>query len=153
MSSSRARRLELLDRRGTVDVRRHEVRRPPALGPQPACELRGAGRLSRAVQADQHEDDRARATEVERDGLLAERPHELAMHELHEMLLGREAREDVGAECVLLHGVDEVANDGDVHVRFKERETDVAQRLLDVPLGDLALSPQLAQQGVELLAE
>jgi hypothetical protein len=65
------------------------------------------------------------------------------MHELHEVLLGREALQNFLAERVLLDALDEVADDGDVDVGLEERETDVAQRLLDVLLRDLPLTLEL----------
>jgi len=53
----------------------------------------------------------------------------------------------------VLHRLDEVADDVQVDVGLEEGEAHVAQRLLDVPLGDLPVPSELAQQGVELLAE
>ena len=53
----------------------------------------------------------------------------------------------------LLDRLDEVADDADVDVGLEERQPHVAQRLLDVALGDLSLALQLAPQGLELLAQ
>src|SRR5262249_43092241 len=85
--------------------------------------------------------------------LPAEQPHQLAVHELDEMLLRREAAQHLGPERVTLDRLDEVADDSDVHVGLEEREPHVAQRFLDVALGDPPLAPELAHQGIELLAQ
>ena len=75
------------------------------------------------------------------------------MHQAQEMLLRREAPQHLLAEGVLLDGGDEVADDVQVDVGLEERQPYLAERILDVALGDLALPPQFAQQGFELLAE
>ena len=75
------------------------------------------------------------------------------MHELDEVLLRREAPQHLLAERVPLHGVDEVAHDRDVHVRFEQRQAHVTERFLDVALRDPPLALQLAEERVELLAE
>src|SRR6266481_5170697 len=54
-------------------------------------ELRRGGGLPRPVETDQHHDHGRRPAEIERGGLLAEQTHQLAVHELHEVLLGRQA--------------------------------------------------------------
>src|SRR5438552_10438102 len=146
-------RLELGDRGRPVHVGGDEVRGAPALGREPARELRRGGGLPRAVQTDQHDDHGRRPAEVEPGGPLAEEPRQLAVHEPHEVLLGRETAQHLGAERVALDGLDEVADDVQVDVGLEEGEAHVPQRLLDVPLGDLPVPSELAQQGVELLAE
>jgi hypothetical protein len=75
------------------------------------------------------------------------------MDELDEVLLGREAPQHLLAEGVALDGLDELLDDADVDVGLEERQAHVAQRLLDVLLGDLSLAAQLAPQAVELLAQ
>src|SRR4029077_3781260 len=67
-----AERLELLDRRRTVDVGGHQVRGAAALRAQPARELRRRGRLPRAVEADERDHHRGRAAAVAPDGRLAQ---------------------------------------------------------------------------------
>src|SRR6516165_1909374 len=115
-----------------------------ALVAQMTCELRGGGGLSGAVQADQHDHHRRRARELEPSRIAAERAHELAMYEADEVLLRREAPQYGFAECVLLHAFDELAYHADVDVGFQQRQAHVAERVLDVALGDLPLSPELA---------
>ena len=146
-------RLELLHGRGAVDVDRGEVGGAAALVAQVTTELGGGGGLPRAVETDQHDDGGRRAAELERRRGAAERPDELAVHELDEVLLRREAPQHLLAERVPLHGVDEVAHDRDVHVRFEQRQAHVTERFLDVALRDPPLALQLAEERVELLAE
>ena len=128
---------KLLDRGGPVDVERRQIRSLAALCAEPARELRGGRRLAGAVQADEHQHDGRGPAEVERDALLAEQPDQLAMDELDEVLLGREAPQHLFAEGVLLDGLDELLDDADVDVGLEERQPHVAERLLDVALGDL----------------
>src|SRR5205823_9523681 len=49
----------------------------------------------------------------------------------------------------IFHGVDELAHDRDVHVRFEQRQAHVTERFLDVALRDPPLALQLAEERVE----
>src|SRR4029453_9132971 len=105
-----------------------------------AGELGGGGRLAGTVQPDEHDDDRRRTAQVERSRFLAEQPLQLAVGELDEVLLGAEAPQDLPAPRGLPARVDEVAEDADVDVGFEQREPDVPERVLDVPLADPSLA-------------
>src|SRR4029453_55091 len=118
-----------------------------------AGELGGGGRLARTGQPDEHDADRRRTAQVERSRFLAEQPLQLAVDELDEVLLGAEAPQHVLAERVLPDRLDEVADDADVDVGFEQREPDVPERVLDVPLADPSLALQLPPQALELLTQ
>ncbi len=75
------------------------------------------------------------------------------MHELQELLLGREAAQHLLTQGVPLDRLDEIADDLQVDVGLEERQPHVAERVLDVPFGDSSLALQLAQQGVKLLRQ
>src|SRR5213593_4756921 len=125
----------------------------PALLAKVARELGGGGRLARAVETDEHDDDGRRPAEVERRGRAAERLDQLAVDQLDEVLLRREAAEHLLAEGVAFDRLDEVADDADVDVGLEKREPHVAERVFDVALRDPPLALQLAEERVELLAE
>src|SRR5436309_1026217 len=146
-------RLELRHGRRPVDVDRRQVRGASALLAKVPRELGGGGRLARAVETDEHHHDGRRPAEVERRGRAAERPHQLAVDQLDEVLFRREAAEHLLAEGVAFDRLDKVADDVEVDVGLEEREPHVAQRFFDVALGDPPLALQLAEERVELLAE
>ena len=86
----------------------------------------------------------------------AEQLHQLAVHHLHDLLRGRDRREDVLADGLLPDAVDEGADHLEVDVRLQERDAHLAERLLDVLLGQAAAPAELvedrlkpATQGVE----
>jgi hypothetical protein len=86
----------------------------------------------------------------------AEQLHQLAVHHLHDLLRGRDRGEDVLADGLLLDAVDEGADHLEVDVRLQERDAHLAERLLDVLLGQAAAPAELvedrlkpATQGVE----
>src|SRR5262249_48720651 len=103
--------------------------------PQGSREFPGRGRLPGTLEAGQHH--RRRRLRVHRE--LARGPaeglHELLVHDLHELLAGRETLRQVRAERPFLHPVDERARDRDVHVGFEEGTPDPARHLVDVAFG------------------
>ena len=76
---------------------------------------------------------------------LAEQLHELVVHQFDDLLPRRDASQDVAARRALLHLRREVARDPEVDVRLQQRETHLAQCLVDVLLGE----PSLAADAIE----
>ena len=62
----------------------------------------------------------------------AERLDQLVVHDLHDHLAGRDRLDDLDADRLLLHTVDEVARHVERDVGFQQRAADLAQRLVDV---------------------
>ena len=85
--------------------------------------------------------ERAVARRQERD--------ELVVDDLHDLLAGRQAGEDVGPDRPLADARDEVLDDLEVDVRLEQRQADLAHRGIDVGLAD----PAAAGQGAERLAQ
>jgi hypothetical protein len=54
---------------------------------------------------------------------------------------------DVGAEGALLDVLDERTDDGQRHVRFEERDPDLARGGVDVRLGEPSLAAQVLESG------
>ena len=75
------------------------------------------------------------------------------MDDLDELLVGREGAQDILAHRLRLHPLDEVLGDLEVDVGFEQRHAHVAQRLLDVRLGDPAGAADLAEHSFELVGE
>jgi hypothetical protein len=142
--------LELLDGGRPVDVRGHE-QRPAAALLQAARQLAGHRRLADALQADEHDGgDTAAACQGRVD-----RPHqghELLLADLDEVLPRRDAQRpargvlhpgvDLRSERPLLDPGEEVADDGQVDVRFEQGHADVAQGLGDALVAELANARQ-----------
>ena len=75
------------------------------------------------------------------------------MHDLHDLLPGGEALQDVLAGRALPHLGDEVLDDLEVDVGLEQREPDLAHRLRDRLLVEAALAAQVAEGVLELVGE
>ena len=75
------------------------------------------------------------------------------MDDLHDLLPGRQALDHVLAERPRLHPVDELLHDLEVDVGLEQRETDLAHRLRDRLLVQATLLAQVAERGLEPVAE
>ena len=94
-----AERLELIGGGRPVRVGGDEER-PAALLDEVAGELRGRGRLAGALEADER-DHGGVALQVERPIAAAEQRDELVVDDLHDLLAGRQALEDLGSDGLL----------------------------------------------------
>ena len=143
--------LELVDRRGTLEVARHEPG-PLALAPEEQAELRGGGRLPRALQPG--EQDHGRRT-PEREARVAgsHQRRQLLVDDLHDLLARGEAPQDVLAQRPFLDRGGEVAGDLEVDVGLEQREPDLAHRLRDRVLVETAAAPETTEGRLELVAE
>ncbi len=140
--------LELVDGGRALQVGGDEGRRMPFLA-QEQRELGGRCRLPRALEA--REQDHGRRPPGEGD-LGASAPHQvgqLLVDDLHDLLAGGEALGQLQAERARLHARDEVLDDLEVDVRLEERETDLAHRLRDGFLVELAAAADLAEGALE----
>jgi hypothetical protein len=96
-------------------------------------ELGGHRRLARALQADQHDDVWRLAGKLE-PGRLAEDGDELFIDDLDHGLRRRQGGDDLGADGALADALDQVLDDTIVHVGLEERQSHLAQALVDVCL-------------------
>ena len=76
--------------------------------------------------------------------LAAEHGHELVVDDLDDLLPGVDAGQDVRAERPFAHARDELLDDLEVDVRLEQGEPDLAQRLVEVGLGDARLATKAA---------
>ena len=119
--------LELVDRRGALQIGRDEPR-PAALLAQVQRELAGGGRLARALQAGE-QDDRE-LPEREAGLALAHQLRQLVVDDLHDLLAGGQALEGT-RQPPLTDGGDEVAHHREVDIRLEQRQPDLAHRTRD----------------------
>ncbi len=140
--------LELLDGGRAREVGRDERGRVPFLA-QEKRELRGGGRLARALQAGEQDHGRRLAGERE---LRAAAPHQrrqLLVDDRHDLLARREALGHVGAERPLAYARDEVLDDLEVDVGLEQRKADLAHRAGDRILVELAAAADVVEGGLE----
>ena len=78
---------------------------------------------------------------------------ELVVDDLHDLLAGGQALEDLGADGLLADAGDEVLDDLEVDVRLEQREPDLAHRGVDVGLADAAAAGQVAEGLAQALAQ
>ena len=131
---------DLVDRCGAVDVGRHEERLLAVLA-QPNRQLGGGRRLARALQADEHEDRRL-ASELQLVALAAEDRHQLVVDHLDDLLARVQPAEHLQAQGSLAHARHELLDDLEVDVRLEQGKPNLAQRDVEVGLGDAGLAAQ-----------
>ena len=146
-----AERLELVGCGRAVRVRCDEDR-PAAELDDVAGELGRGRRLARALEPDE-DDDRRVALQVERPVARREELDELLVDDLHDLLTGRQALEDVGADRALADPGDEVPDDLEVDVGLEQRQPDLAHRGVDVRLADAAATGQGGERLAQAIAE
>ena len=71
------------------------------------------------------------------------------MHDLHDLLSGREALQDVLAERALAHLRDEALDDLEVDVRFEQREPDLAHGARDRFLVERPAAAKVAEGALQ----
>ena len=75
-------------------------------------------------------------------GDVAEERQHLVAHDAHDVLVRRQAVQDLVADRLDAHAVDERLDDAEVDVRFEQREPNLAQRGVDRRLRSAALRPR-----------
>jgi len=154
--------LQLQNRGRPVDVCRDQ-QRPALLALEVARELGRDGGLADALEADEHQRHHTTLALCE---LRVDRPHqrrELFFADLHEVLPGGDldaasariahACVDLFAERPLLDGREEVLHHREVDIGFEQRHAHVAQRLIDVLLGQLSHAGELLAGAGESLGQ
>src|SRR4029078_5137181 len=72
---------------------------------------------------------------------------------LHHLLTGREALEDVVSDGLLLDALDERADHLEIDVGLEESDAHLAERLLDVLLGQAAGTPEAVEDRLKALRQ
>ena len=75
------------------------------------------------------------------------------MHDLDDVLAGREALQDIAAHGALADTVDELLDHGEVDVGLEQGQADLAHGLGDVVLGQAALASEAVEGGAEAIRE
>jgi hypothetical protein len=143
---------ELVHRGGPVDVAGRE-RDVLAVLLQKARELPAGGRLPRALEARHQDHGRGRRRKRHLARGLPHQRRQLLVHDLHDLLARVEALHHLVPERAFLHGVGELLDDAEVDVRLEQREADLAHRLADVVLVQLAARADVGEGRLELVGE
>ena len=141
---------ELLARGGAVDVDGDEHGAVPGLL-EPLGELAGGGGFTGALQAGHEDDAGGLRGLLEARGVLAEDVDELVVDDLDDLLGGGEGGGDLGAEGAGADVLDELVDDGEVHVGFEQGEADLADGVGDVLVGDGAFAAEVLKGALELI--
>jgi hypothetical protein len=85
--------------------------------------------------------------------LTAERLDELVMHDLDELLAGRQALRKIRADRTRLDPIDERTRDANVHVGFEQRATNLAGYVVDVPFRQPSAIAEAGENSFEAIAQ
>ena len=143
---------QLVDRRRAIDVAGSEGDVLAVLAQQ-AGQLAAGGRLTRALQAGHQDHGRPLRGEREVAPGAAHQRGQLLVDDLHDLLAGVEALQDIRAQAALLHGLRELLDDLEVDVGLEQREADLPHRAVDVGLGQLAAAADVGKRRAEALGE
>ncbi len=143
---------ELLDRGRPLRVACRERDVLPLLA-QKAGELGAGGRLARALKPRHQDHRRSRRGEGEVAAGAAHERGQLLVHDLYDLLARIERVQDVRAQAALLHLRREFLDDLEVDVGLEQGETDLAHRLVDVGLGQLAPAANVRERGLKTIAQ
>ena len=142
-----AERLELVGRGRPIRVGGHEQRSASLFVEMPS-ELRGGGGLTRALQTDEHDNRRVSG---QPEGSIAGRKQrdQLLVDDLHDLLAGRQALEDLGPHGSFTDPGDEVLDDLEVDVGLEQSQPHLSHGRIDVG----GANPAVARKGAEGLAQ
>ena len=130
-------------RSGAAGRRRRAAAGAPAWSQQ--RELAGQRRLTRALQAGEHDHGRRVLGEPQPAGLAAEDRDELLVDDLDDLLGRVERLGHLGAARPLLEPADEGLDDRQRDVGLEQRDPDLARGGVDVGVGEPALAAQLVK--------
>ena len=126
-----------------------DQQRPRALALQQERELRAGGGLPGALDAGHHHDGRTRLGQLERPMLAAQRDGELLVHDLHDLLAGREALHDLLGERAAPNPREEVVGDLDGDVGLEQGRAHLTQRVVHLLRVELAPRAELLEDAVQ----
>ena len=130
--------LQLLARRGTVDVDRDQ-QRTMSSDLEPVRQLARSRGLAGTLQSG-HEHDRGRLRgELHARRVFAQNLDQFVAQDLDDLFAGRERGHHFLADSLGANLVDELLDDLEVDVGFEQREANFAQRLVNVLLGERGL--------------
>ena len=138
---------ELLACGGAVDVDRDEHGTVTALF-EPRGQLAGGSRFAGTLQSG-HENDGGRlGGEVEAGSIFAEQSDQLVANDFDDLLGRRERGEDFSSDGLLADVLDEVGDDLEVDVGFKQGDANFAQGFGDVLFSERALAAKVFEDAL-----
>ena len=144
---------ELFLRGGAIDVERRHQHLFALFFLEPLGDLGGGGGLTRALQADHH-DDRGRGdVEIELGGFGTEHFGQRVADDLDHLLARGDRAEDVLADRKVGDLIDEAANDGQRDVGLKQRDSHFAHRGAHVGLGQRTATAELPENIAQPIAQ
>ena len=147
--SSEAIMTRRLTREAAAELGRHALR---ALA-QAIADLGRRGGLARALQAHHQDDDRRDGVEVEVGDGAAQHLDQVIVDDLDDHLARRDRADDVGADRLGPHPVDELADDRQGHVGFEQGGADLAQGRIDIGLGERTAPAKLVEDVTQTFAQ
>ncbi len=142
---------ELLARGGAVDVGGNDDRAVTVVV-KPFGKFAGGGRLTGALEADDHP-DRGGLGRVERLGVFAEHRGELVADGLDDLLVGRELEHDFAADGFFADIGEEFVGDTDVDVAFEQSFANFGESGVEVLFGELALAAKILESALKLFCK
>src|ERR1051326_5995589 len=106
-----------------------------------------------ALKPHQHEDLRRRAFQVQVGVLAAQKPRQLLVDDLDELLIRGEALEHLLAQRLGFERVEEALDDLEVDVGFEQRHAHVPKRVVDVVFADFPLAAEFLESQLQLVSE
>ena len=113
---------------------------------------RGRG-LARALQADHQDHDRRDGVEVEVGDGAAQHLDQVIVDDLDDHLARRDRADDVGADRLGPHLVDELADDGQGDVGLEQGRAHLAQGGVDIGFGERTAPAQLVEYIAQTFAQ
>ena len=143
---------ELLDRGRALEVAPDEEG-VAALLLEPLGQLAGGGGLARALEAGQQHDRGGLGGVGDLEGLAPQAGDQLLVDDLDDLLGGRQAARQVGADALLADAPDEVLDDLEVDVGLEQGDPDLPQDLFDLALAQPTAALELAEDSLETIAQ
>ncbi len=139
-------RLELLDRRWTIDVGRHHQHRFLLALLEEARQLAHGRGLTRTLQARHQHHGRRR--DIERQILVggAHQLFQLGANDLHERLARGQTLRHLGTNRALLDPIDEILHHRQRDVSLEQRHPHFTKGVLDIVLGQLGLAGDMTKR-------
>src|SRR5581483_3333923 len=102
-------------------------------------------RFTGTLKAGHQDDSRGLGGELKTGRILAEQRDQLIAHDLDDLLSGRQSRHYLLSQIFGPDMLDQVFDNVEVDVSFKQRDANLAQGLADIFFGDGALSAQVLE--------
>src|SRR5690606_33813575 len=116
---------------------------------QVQAELGGERRLARALEADQQDDGRLLRRRRQRRLAAAKHARQLLVDDADDLLRAGERLQHLGALGAFADGVDELPHHAEVDVRLQQRDTHLAQGLIEVLFRDGAVAGKAAEYALK----